>query len=332
MPMTVFSDSSETKKKSASAITKDLQNEVVQHVIASLNDGILPWSAPLSGYVRPVNAARGNAYTGINFLILMQAQRNAGYEHGRWMTFADIVKAKGHLRKGEKAVKALAPWKGNAIPAKKGAIVTDEKRNAETKAEEGKTFTPTGYTSFALFNVAQIDDLDDKVKLGLPRQSAAESLQLAKDLVIATGAKIERTALASRYKPASDVLVSAPLEAFESEADAMVDVLHLLVHWSGHKSRLDRDLSSRLGEFVEAGEELVAHLATAFLQADLGLAGQLTHADYASKWLEMLHSHPRVLFHCTKHAELAVAHLLTYLKKETTHEASDSIGALKRAA
>ena len=327
-------------KKSASAITKDLQTEVVQQVIESLNAGIVPWAAPLTGYVRPVNAARDNAYTGINFLILMGAQRKAGYEHARWMTFADILKAKGHLRKGEKAVKALAPWKGSAIPLKKGSVVTPEKesieKSSEKKSEDGKVFVPTGYTSFALFNVAQVDDLSDTIKLGLSTKTPAEGLQAAKDLLLATGAKIERNSIAGAYVYGSDTLISSPLDSFDSESDAMVEAIHLLVHWSGHSTRLDRDLSSRLGEFVEAGEELVAHLATAFLQADLGLAGNLRHNNYLSKWLEMLHSHPRVLFHCTKHAELVVNHLLGYLKKDDSHATisspGDSAGLLKKAA
>jgi len=328
----------EFPKKSASAITKDLQAEVVQQIVAALKDGILPWAEPLSGYVRPVNAARGNAYTGINFLILMGAQRQVGYEHGRWLTFTDIVKAKGHLRKGERAIKALAPWKGKPIPAKTGAVVTPEKASAEARADEkamdGKTFTPMGYTSFALFNVAQVDDLPEDVVLGLPRQTPDEGLQLAKDLLVATGAIVKRTGLAGHYVPTSDILVSAPMESFDSEADAMVDTIHLLVHWSGHASRLDRDLSSRLGEFSDAGEELVAHLATAFLQADLGLTGTLRHTNYAPKWLEMLHTHPRVLFTCTRQAELAVTHLLSYLKTETVDgtDEADPSAMLKHAA
>jgi antirestriction protein ArdC len=42
-------------------------------------------------------------------------------------------------------------------------------------------------------------------------------------------------------------------------------VFHELGHWSGHKSRLDRDLRGRFGERSYAAEELVAELCAAFL-------------------------------------------------------------------
>lgn len=314
-------------KKKASEITKELQAEVVAQVVESLGQGILPWAGPLTGFIRPVNAVRDNSYRGINFLLLNHAQKLRGYEHGRWMTFVDIVKAGGRLRKGEPPVKGLKPMKGKPIPVKKGAVVSTEKAEAESAAESAsdtKTFTPSGFSPFYLFNVAQCDNLDVKYIQGGPRPTQDDALQAAKDLIAATGATVMRTAITGHYSPGSDTLVSAPFEAFDSEADAVVELLHLLIHWTGHESRLDRDLTTRLGIHAEAGEELVAHLATSFLQADLGLNGTLRHTNFASKWVDLLHNHPRVLFTCTKAAEAAVTHLLTYIGKDVDHEASKS--------
>jgi hypothetical protein len=45
---------------------------------------------------------------------------------------------------------------------------------------------------------------------------------------------------------------------------------HELSHWTGAKSRLDRQLSTRFGEHAYALEELVAELGAAFLCAEFG--------------------------------------------------------------
>jgi antirestriction protein ArdC len=50
---------------------------------------------------------------------------------------------------------------------------------------------------------------------------------------------------------------------------------HELGHWTGHKSRLDRDLRHRFGERAYAAEELIAELCAAFLCAEWSLDGDL---------------------------------------------------------
>ncbi|MGH9196121.1 MAG: zincin-like metallopeptidase domain-containing protein [Acidimicrobiia bacterium] len=72
--------------------------------------------------------------------------------------------------------------------------------------------------------------------------------------------------------------------------------LHEHSHWSGHSSRLDRDLSGRFGEGTYAAEELVAELSAAFLCAALEIPGRLRHADYIGSWLTLLGNDKRAIF------------------------------------
>jgi len=46
-------------------------------------------------------------------------------------------------------------------------------------------------------------------------------------------------------------------------------LFHEMAHWTGHPSRLNRELSNRFGDDAYAMEELIAELASAFLCADL---------------------------------------------------------------
>jgi antirestriction protein ArdC len=60
---------------------------------------------------------------------------------------------------------------------------------------------------------------------------------------------------------------------------------HELGHWTGHKSRLDREHSGSFGSKSYAREELVAEMAGSFVCASLGIVPTVRHADYIGSWL-----------------------------------------------
>lgn len=73
-------------------------------------------------------------------------------------------------------------------------------------------------------------------------------------------------------------------------------MLHELTHWTGHSSRLARDLWNRFGSEAYAMEELVAELGAAFLCAETGVAGKLEHhANYVESWLRVLKNDKRAI-------------------------------------
>src|SRR3546814_16448348 len=65
---------------------------------------------------------------------------------------------------------------------------------------------------------------------------------------------------------------------------------HELSHWTGHTSRLGRDLKNRFGTAAYAAEELVAELSRAMLGPELGLPVTHldSHASYTAHSLKML--------------------------------------------
>src|ERR1700688_1748178 len=82
------------------------------------------------------------------------------------------------------------------------------------------------------------------------------------------------------YRPGDDFISMPRFEAFKSAATFYGVTFHELGHWTGHKSRLDRDLRNRFGERAYAAEELVAELCAAFLGAEFSIDGDLRHAAY----------------------------------------------------
>ena len=98
-----------------------------------------------------------------------------------------------------------------------------------------------------------------------------------------------------------------PFEAFRDAFSYYATLLHELTHWSGHASRLARELRSRFGDEAHAAEELIAELGAAYLCADLGIALEPRddHASYLAFWLKVLRNDPRAIFTAAAHAQRA---------------------------
>jgi antirestriction protein ArdC len=108
---------------------------------------------------------------------------------------------------------------------------------------------------------------------------------------------------------------------------------HELSHWTGHTSRLGRDLRNRFGSAAYAAEELVAELSSAILGAELGLP--VTHLDhhasYIEHWLRLLKDDDRAILTAAAKAEEA-ASLLLRLGGRSASETDDEAGADALAA
>lgn len=85
-------------------------------------------------------------------------------------------------------------------------------------------------------------------------------------------------------------------------------LLHETCHWTGHKSRLDRDLGMRFGKDAYAAEELIAELGAAFLCADLQVTPSLRedHAQHIARWLKNMKADKKAIFTAAAKANQAL--------------------------
>jgi antirestriction protein ArdC len=83
-------------------------------------------------------------------------------------------------------------------------------------------------------------------------------------------------------------------------------------HWTGHPSRLSRNLKNRFGTSAYAAEELIAELSSAILGAELGLPVTHldSHASYIEHWLKLLRDDDRAILTAAAKAEEAARLLL----------------------
>lgn len=288
---------------SESAPRTDLYSRVTDEIVKAIEKGVgkfvMPWHG-IDG--RPRNAFTGDAYRGINTLVLWAAARNRGYTSWHWATFRQWQDLGAHVRKGEKAT-AVVFYKQlpvEAEDAKTGEKVKDTRLIARM---------------YFLFNTVQVDGW---VEPGGWLGALVGRDEHIENFVAATGADIRCGDMAAYMRsadyisiPAREIFVgtktSSPTESYYST------VFHELVHWTGHYTRLARNLSSRFGTRDYAMEELVAELGAAYLCAEYLVVNEprQDHAAYIGEWLDVLKSDKRAIFTAAAKANEAVQFLMT---------------------
>jgi len=273
---------------------RDIQAEITAKVIALIEEHGANWTKPfseLSG--APINAVTGKKYRGVNalFLGLLGVQYAAGYN--QWQTIG------AQVRGGEKAIRITAP-----IPIK------DKE---------------TGETSFMKWSSANVWSADQVDGFEAPRIDAVDETEVIEGVdafVANTGADIRSAAAGGCFfSPAQNFIQILHREQFTATGTSTATecfystLLHELVHWTGHKSRLDRlDTKNREGY---AFEELVAEMGSALLCVELGVSAEprADHATYIASWLKALKDDKAFIFKAAKHAQ-AAADLLFAIQAE----------------
>jgi antirestriction protein ArdC len=132
---------------------------------------------------------------------------------------------------------------------------------------------------------------------------------LADDFLRSTGADIRDGHGEAYYAPGQDFISMPAFEAFKV-ADHFYNVaFDELTHWTGHKTRLVRDLKNRFGSRAYAAEELVAERGAAFLSAEFSFDGDVRNAGYLATWLELLKSDKRAFVTACSKAQAAADYL-----------------------
>ena len=266
-------------------VRADIYQTVTDYIIAAIEAGAgdwkMPWHAQGGGALAlPINAVTGKAYRGINPLMLWASAQAAGYPSGIWATYKQWAELGAQVRKGEKAT-GIVFWK----------LLDDGEGEGEGE-DKGRRCVARG---FSVFNAAQVDGYEAPA---LPVLPEAQRIDHAEAFFARTGAAIRHGGSRAFYAPEPDHIQMPEFAAFVEPVAYYATLAHEATHWTGHKSRCDRDLSGRFKSESYAAEELVAELGAAYLCADLGLASEPRpdHAAYVANWLKVLKDDKRAIF------------------------------------
>jgi antirestriction protein ArdC len=294
-----------------------LYREVTDRIIADFEGGIIPWVQPWgaggadAALGLPRNVLTRRTYSGINILLMWNAVIKGGYAAQSWLTFKQALELGGCVRKGER---------GWTVCFADSFVPKSEKERAQQDGGDPQSIP--FLKRYTVFNVAQCDGLPEGPAQSYSPTLDCEIIPRAEALIAATGASFQIGGEIACYVPRLDAIRVPPQAAFGDQINYYRTAFHELGHWTGHASRLARNLAAKFASNGYAREELVAEMVTAFVCATLGIVPTVRHADYIGNWLEVLKEDARAIFKAASMASKAADYILAFERGMTGAEAA----------
>lgn len=281
---------------------KDIYQEVTNSIIEALEKVSLEdYSAPfahLTAELSPINPITEKDYHGINTLILWLQQQANGYKSNEWGTFRQWKEKGANVKKGERS---------SMIIFYKRVEKKDEINNDE----------PEFYNclkSYCVFNADQVEGYEPTITRENGNFGTVERIADIETFVASSGAVINEDQNRASFSPTKDHINMPPKDLFFDNGQSATEnyyavLLHELTHWTGGKTRLDREqVGHTTDEKKYAFEELIAELGSAFLCSHFRIKqhGREDHAMYIKSWLQALKNDKKFIFKAASQAQKAV--------------------------
>lgn len=292
-----------TAAHAAAAARPDVRHEITARVVAALEAGVVPWQQPWASAIgRPLNMDTGNAYTGVNVLLLGMTTMERGYTSRWWATYKQIEAMGGSVKAGQNRTAGL----GGTMIIKVGQGFSKDKVDADGNP---KAFTYA--KAYTVFNFEQCEGLPEKFA---GKAYAAELTDEDRTGAVAAAEAIAAAYLArpgapafltqgtkATYRPSTDTIRMPAAGRFTTPEHYCSTRFHELGHSTGHASRLDREgIGTQAAEFgceTYGLEELVAEMTAAMLAAEAGISAETLagSASYIGSWIATLKGDPTMV-------------------------------------
>lgn len=266
---------------------KEFQKDITQQIIEALKNGITPWRCPFKKCQFPVNFKTLKPYQGINILNLWLIAMQKGYSSNYWLGFSQANKLKAKVKKGSKGTQV---------------IVCYTRELTGDGSDDEIVITP-------FFKVEKVFNLDQIEGLNLETENVNIDTFDAVDAMLT---KVNPNIIHKGERAFYDITenyINMPLKSkFNSNEGYYSTLFHELIHWTGHKSRLDRfDTLAKDKQQNRAFEELVAEIGASFLCANFGITPDIQNtSSYLASWLKALENDTNYIFKACKQASLAL--------------------------
>jgi len=250
----------------------------------------------------PLNFDSKKPYRGVNRMLLQERiGLTEAFANPYFLTFKQIKKHKGTLKKGAKGYEVVYYSIRYVVPADKNS---GRKAYSSTNAHKVIDFLdkhklPENIVTripmiryYNVYNGEDITGIDFKlpeVKIGRAVPDTAPENQAAALIVenYPNPPAIKHGGNEAYYKLSEDLVRMPKIEQFDSVNDYYRTLFHELTHSTRHESRLNREkISFRFGDTGYAKEELVAEFGAVFLSAWAGIMwyNNKNHAAYLKGW------------------------------------------------
>jgi antirestriction protein ArdC len=257
----------------------------------------MPWHT-LADAGTPENVD-GRRYRGLNSVWLPMVAAAHGWTSGVWATYRGWQRHGAQVRRGERGAQVVL-WK-QTRPADADDDNDDQPRRPRLLAR-----------AYAVFAAEQVDGADAILaSRQRPPRDTHDRIDAAETYFVTVGAQVMHGGNRAYYQPATDEIHVPDLDRFDQAPHYYATLAHEHAHWTGHPTRLARDLTGRFGDDSYAAEELVAELAAAMwcAQHRISAVTRPDHAAYLAGWLRILRTDARALVAASSKAQAAVDHL-----------------------
>ncbi len=278
----------------------NIYQHVTDTILAQLEAGTVPWHQPWSGGVHLALPRRvtGEAYQGVNVVMLWCAALARGYTATTWMTYRQSREIGGQVRKGEKS----------STVVKFGRMRKEGAPDPITDAHEEERHIAYA-RAYRVFNVEQIDGLEahwyDTPEP--PRDFGTDADPVLARWFGSMGIPITHGPdPRAYYLPAEDRINMPPVCTFESQHGYIHTLAHEVAHAVAAPKRLDLDFAGKTRTQRYAREEIYADLSSAMVCARLGVKPAFDqNAAYLASWIAALKADHRAIVKAASTAQAA---------------------------
>ena len=271
--------------------------KVTDMVLSNRAPWTKPWGANCAKGL-PVNALTGKAYRGCNVMLLLSTP----FASRGWMTFKQVASVGGKVKKGARASDIFF-------------FTMIQTEHTDSKTGEKFLVDVPVLKNFKVFNLEQCELPEDAPLKYHPENMDKNPIydnpvfdECEKLLNLSVWHEDDTKAF---YIPSRDEIHLPNRRTFSTISSFWGTAMHELSHWTGHESRLNRDMCHSFGSQKYAREELIAEVSSWLLAVTLGTPHEPQNsASYLASWVSDFKDKPRELYTAISQAQKVVDYLL----------------------
>ena len=295
------------------------QAKVIESLQRRLEDAIangekLTWNSFLTQVGSYMNVSTNRPYEGLLNGILLAFTSAAFGGDPRFVGYGQARKMGGPVKKGEKGTPIFRP------------MIVDK------KDDDGEAHSAmVGYRQVIVFNVRQTTLIENgRIPAKVVENVNADDAPISSVIDFANHIDFDQieSNRCPYYSPINDCIGMPLFESFHNSLAHAEGLLHELIHWTGHSTRLDRLTGGWTNRADYSREELVACIGSAILMNHLGVTSsdevEQNQTAYLQGWISFLKNDIGLLLEAAQDATTAANHLITLSK--------DNVGSMEQVA
>ena len=275
----------------------------------------LNWVKSWKGAGVPQNYTSNKKYSGINSFNLFLHMTFNEFTSNHYLTFNQIKKAGGHLKKGSEGMPIIYfNISEYNLKICSSCNLSENYCKCGSKSLEKKTFNKSFAKVYYVFNYEQTEGLKDKTQINSisfnPIEQAEEILNNFSNVP-----ELQHETQRAFYNKVEDFVNMPKKNTFTCEEEYYSTLFHELTHSTGHEARLNRSSladSANFGDKAYSYEELVAELGSIFLCNESGIVNKTLNNStaYLKGWVAAMKENPQILFKAAKEAQTSTNYIL----------------------